>query len=189
MRWGLLVDGATGVLACFSRRGRRSGPRRPVNEYALRPLTTVETPPLPMVGLRPVVVSGPASFALVRTTTRRPTRLRFTARLMHVTSFPFRLGHGRTRSTCDPASKVVQPRQDVDDGDDGACPTRRPSSPGLPPAECAETTGFTSAPVPSSRRNSLASRTLFAPSAAMNRATSTKFTTQRGELSRREQPE
>ena len=40
--------------------------RRPASESALRPLTTEETPPLPMAGLRPVVVSRPTLFALVR---------------------------------------------------------------------------------------------------------------------------
>ena len=44
-----------------------------------------------------------------------------------------------------------------------------------------------SAQVPSSRRNSLASRTCSLKATAMNRAASTEVTTQRGELSRQEQ--
>ena len=63
------VAGATGVPACFSQRRRRSGPRTPASECALRPKMTKETPPLRMVGLRPIALSGPTWFAEVGPTT------------------------------------------------------------------------------------------------------------------------
>ena len=69
----MLVDGATGVLVS-SQTGRRSVPRGPASESALRPQTTKETSLLPTVGLCPIVVSRPTWFAeCAKTTSMNPT--------------------------------------------------------------------------------------------------------------------